>query len=193
MDRETAKEGGSDTRLRDHFLGWQCRLRQHAMRRFGGRPSPGMRPRVMREHGGEIAPAMTVLLVERDPAESVGLFRHVVRKTHDPERRYRDALRMLSSAYFQQPRSFSDVMTALFSRESAVADTLVSEGRCRLEFEQYGQRYRVPCTVAELASGDPSFEATYWHNHMFNPAMPGAMRVLAFTPDWRRAAGNPPV
>ena len=32
-------------RIRDHFLGWQCRIRQIAMRQEGGRPSPGMRPR----------------------------------------------------------------------------------------------------------------------------------------------------
>ncbi len=33
--------------IRDHFLAWQCRIRQMAMREQGGRPSPGMRPRVL--------------------------------------------------------------------------------------------------------------------------------------------------
>ncbi len=28
--------------LRDHFLGWQCRLRQLAVREAGGRPSSGI-------------------------------------------------------------------------------------------------------------------------------------------------------
>ena len=32
--------------IRDHFLGWQCRVRQLAMRQAGGRPTSGMRPEV---------------------------------------------------------------------------------------------------------------------------------------------------
>ena len=179
--------------LRDHFLGWQCRVRQHAVRQYGGRPSPGMRPRVAHIGGSELAAAMTVVLVEKGPGESTALFRHIVRKTHDPERRYRDALKALSSAYYQAPANFSDVMTALFAAQSALAGTLVSQARCVLEFEQFSQGYRIPCGVVALADDDPAYQATYWHNHMFNPVMPGAVRVLAFTPDWPRAAAHPPV
>ena len=40
--------------LRDHFLAWQCRIRQIAMRQDGGRPSPGMRPRVLNTAGREV-------------------------------------------------------------------------------------------------------------------------------------------
>ena len=40
--------------LRDHFLAWQCRIRQIAMRQDGGRPSPGMRPRVLDAIGPRI-------------------------------------------------------------------------------------------------------------------------------------------
>ncbi len=54
-------------RIRDHFLGWQCRIREHAMRHHGGRPSPGMRPRVARPDGTEIAAAVTVLLIQAEP------------------------------------------------------------------------------------------------------------------------------
>jgi hypothetical protein len=50
-------------KLRDDFLGWQCRIRQIAMRQDSGRPSPGMRPRVLDTAGREIAPALTVLIV----------------------------------------------------------------------------------------------------------------------------------
>ena len=34
----------AEAALRDHFLGWQCRLRQLAVREAGGRPTSGMRP-----------------------------------------------------------------------------------------------------------------------------------------------------
>jgi hypothetical protein len=36
----------AEAALRDHFLGWQCRIRQYAVRHGGGRPSSGMRPSV---------------------------------------------------------------------------------------------------------------------------------------------------
>ena len=32
--------------LRDHFMGWQCRIRQHAVRTGKGRPTEGMTPTV---------------------------------------------------------------------------------------------------------------------------------------------------
>ena len=42
MSRWTAAQEA----LKRHFLGWQCRIRQHVMRDGGGRPSPGMCPTV---------------------------------------------------------------------------------------------------------------------------------------------------
>ena len=61
--------------MRDGFIGWQCRIRQHAFRTQGGRPSPGMRPRVLDADGGEISPGVTVLLIEEEPAETIAQFR----------------------------------------------------------------------------------------------------------------------
>ena len=48
-------------RLRDHFVGWQCRIRADAMRRRKGRPAPGMRPQALSTVGEELAPAVTTL------------------------------------------------------------------------------------------------------------------------------------
>ena len=59
-----------------------------------------------------------------------------------------------------------------------------------LEFEEYTQAYQVPCRVAELATNDALFRATYWHNRMFNPNIPPGVRILAFTPDWKHAEGS---
>ncbi len=181
------KDGHGGSRLRASFLGWQCRIREHAVRHHGGRPSPGMRPRVVGADGAQIAAAVTVLLIPAEPAPSTALFRHIARKTHDPERRYRDAAGILSSDYFQNPEDFSDVLTALFALDSPVAASLSAAGRCVLAFEEAGQGYRLPCSVARLAADHPAHQATYWHNLLFNPAMPGAVTVLAYTPDWPRA------
>ena len=82
----------SAARLRDGFLAWQCRIRQIAMRQDGGRPSPGMRPRVRDASGRELSPALTVLILPRDPAESAAFFRFQVTKTADPRDVYQRAL-----------------------------------------------------------------------------------------------------
>ena len=180
------------SRLRDHFIGWQCRIRQHAMREYGGQPSPGMRPRVLSLDGAEVAAWITVVLMEADPAATTAEFRHVVQKTHDPERRHGDGVKLLSAGYFQSTRQFTGVMTALFALDSTTAGALAEAGHCLLEFEQFSQSYRLLSTVADLAGDDPAYQATFWHSSMFNPAMPGRVRILAFAPDWSRSTADPP-
>ncbi len=163
------------------------------MRQDGGRPSAGMRPAVISPDGGRLDEAITVLIVPRDPAESTGLFRHQVRRTHDPALRHQRALEILSATFYQHPESFSDVLTALFATDSSLAATLTVAGRCVLEFSQFSQAYRMACAVGTAAAGDPIYEATYWHNALFNPSLPGAVSVLTFSPDWSEVRADPPV
>lgn len=179
--------------LRDHFMGWQCRIRQHAVRQEGGRPGPGMRPRVLGGDGSVLAEAMTVLIVPREPGETVYRFRYLARRTHDPAERFQKAIETLSEAYFQRPRDFSDRMTGLFGPQSELAAGLLAEQSCVLEFQQFSQGYRIPCAVAELAPDDLAWQHTYWHNFLFNPALPPDPRILAFSPHWAVAAAEPPV
>ena len=179
--------------LRDHFLGWQCRIRQHAVRTEGGRPSAGMRPRVMDRKGALLAESVTVLIVPRDPAETIHRFRHLARRTYDPAERFQKAIETLSDAYFQQPRDFSDQMTGLFGPESELASRLLQLEGCLLEFSQFSQSYRLPCAVSELSADQPAWQHTYWHNLLFNPALAPAPRILAFSPLWAEAEANPPI
>jgi hypothetical protein len=178
-------------KLRDHFLGWQCRIRQIAMRQDGGRPSPGMRPRVLDATGREIAPALTVLIVPKESAETTALFRFQVQKTSDPKDVYERGLALLQGDYFQQPETFSDRLTALLPRRWALATTLLAGRACILEFDQFRQFYRLPSKVSALPSDDPAREATIWHNRLFNPSLPDDVQVLAFRPDWDRAEATP--
>jgi hypothetical protein len=60
--------------LRGEFIGWQCRVRQLAARQDGGRPSAGMRPRVVSLGGDELAAAVVVLITETDPENSTQQF-----------------------------------------------------------------------------------------------------------------------
>jgi hypothetical protein len=177
--------------LRDHFLGWQCRIRQIAMRQDGGRPSPGMRPRLLSTAGREIAPAVTMLMVPRDSEESTAFFRFQVQKSNDARDIFERGLAFLQADYFQEPRSFDGRLVAVFPQTSALAATLVKEGDCVLEFEQFRQLYRLPCHVTELPPGDASREAALWHNRIFNPTLPDDVHVLAFRPDWANAEARP--
>jgi hypothetical protein len=177
----------SPRRIRDRFLAWQCLVRQAAMREEGGRPSPGMRPRVLDTAGRELSPALTVLLIPKEPEESTAFFRFQVMKTQDPRDLYESVLAYLQADYFQQPLAFSDRLTAVLQAASLLAGRLVAEGTCTLEFNDFRQAYWLPCTVTLLKDGDQRREATLWHNRAFNPALPDEMLVLEFTPDWTSA------
>ena len=188
-----AGEESAQESLRAHFLGWQCRIRQKAVREDGGRPSQGMRPAVQDAAGAPLAVAVTVVIAEADPATTTAEFRHMVRRTQDPAKRYEAAIRFLASAYYQHPETFSDRMTALFPPGAQLATRLVAAGRCVLSFREYGQSYRLPSAVVRLDGDDPFWQAIYWHNALFNPAMPPDPLVIAFDPDWGEATAFPPV
>ena len=178
-------------RLRDHFVGWQCRIRADAMRRRSGQPSPGMRPRVLSAAGEELAPAVTTLLVRREAESFAPEFRHLARRTHDPRDRREAALALLAERYYQYARDFSDVLTATFATGSAIAADLAHEGRCVLAFAQDSQRYDLPCSVSVLRADDPRRDETWWHNALFNPQLPPDIPVLAFVPRWLDAVADP--
>lgn len=179
--------------LRDHFLGWQCRLRQMAVRQGGGRPVSGMRPTVVLPGDGARGFEITVLIVPRAPETSTAQFSHLARKTHDPAERYEAALKLLAASYYQKAREFSDQLTALFGPDAELAARLVEAGRCTLHFDQYSQRYALPCRVRPLPEADPAWQATYWHNSLFNREIPGGIAILGFRPDWAAATADPPV
>lgn len=178
-------------RLRDQFFRWQCRIRQISVRKADARPTSGMVPRVDSAGAQGSAPRLTVLITKTDAAVT-DQFRFFFKKTIDPAQRHDDAVNYLAAAHYQQPDTFRDELSALCGRRHAVADRLLQEGQCALEFEQYNQYYRIPCRVRSAAAGDPIFEATYWHNILFNPDMPPDVRVLVFEPVWRKATADPP-
>ncbi len=179
--------------LRDHFLGWQCRIRQFAMREAGGRPSEGMRPWVTPVGHEETLGRIIVLVNKKEPEEITAQFRHTVRRTQDPLMRLEDGMKSLQGTYYQKSRDFSDTITALFAPGSQAAAQLVHLGGARLDFSEGRQSYLLPCDVRQLAEHEPLWQASFWHNALFNPTMPGDVRVLAFLPDWAHAAADPPV
>ena len=181
----------TDSAVRKHFLGWQCRIRQIAMRDGEGRPTSGMRPQALLSDGREIMPAMTVVLIPKDPDESTTFFQFQAKKSADPKEVYDKALQYLQATHFHNHATFRDELTAVFSADSAVAKTLSKAGACILKFEQFSQKFDLACAVRMIGSEEPIWAATYWHNRVFNPTLPGNVSILGFTPDWSQSSAEP--
>lgn len=170
-----------------HFLTWQCRLRQIAMREAGGRPSGGMCPAVFDAEGNELAGAITTLITRENPSESTEFLRFQVQKHHDPEDIYKKSLTYLQSTHYQRAIEFSDELTAIFGAASSFVERLMEEGKCVLRFEEYSQNYTLPCRVRILEPSEPAFSASEWHSRVFNPKMGDGFQVIGFQPDWDEA------
>ena len=177
--------------IQDYFIGWQCRVRQYAMRNSEGRPSSGMRPCVLLKDGTEVASAATLLLVPIHPQESIQQFRFMALKTNDPRDRLKKAIELLSSTFYQHVENFSGVMTGLFSGSSETVKTLVNKKSCVLEFDYQQQSFRIPFRVRVLKKKEPAYEFTYWHNFLFNPYLSPEVKVLGFDPNWSGAFADP--
>lgn len=179
------------TALRDAFLAWQCRIRQIMMRDEMGRPGAGVMPAL---HLGDAAEPMGHVITVLSKAPGHGLvpeMRHIVQRTNDPARRREDALKLFSEMYYQRPREFSDLLTATFPPDSPGAAAIREAGRVRLVFEAYNQRFDLACRVWRLAEHHPSYQSTWWHNALFNPALPADTVILGFEPDWTASSAEP--
>ena len=169
---------------RNSFIGWQCRLRQIAMREEGGRPSTGMRPKLAFSNDGKFTDEITVLLVRQNSESDASRFKYLFLKTQDPKIRYDSALEFLSSTYYQRPREFSDELTGLFHSSNSLAQKLLLKGFCVLNFSQFSASYRLRCQVRQLREEEAAYQTTYWHNRLFNPNLPANIMVVGFLPDW---------
>jgi hypothetical protein len=181
----------SNDALRDHFLGWQCRIRQIAVRQLAGQPMPAMQPAVWSRKGEPLSQRVTILIIKTEPAESTAYFRHQLLRTQDPAEARAAGLAFLAADHFQDPLSFSEEMTALFPAASPLAATILAERPVLLDFDQFSQRYRISCKVRRLKADDPARQATLWHNRLFNPNLGNDAEVLSFRPNWKNAMAEP--
>ncbi|OED40066.1 hypothetical protein AB833_12855 [Chromatiales bacterium (ex Bugula neritina AB1)] len=179
--------------LKNYFYGWQCRVRQHTVRKEGGRPSSGMQAELYVKVSDRNLGPINTGLVQLDSEDITKEFRHINKKTFDPKIRRDAALKILSSAYYQHPRSFDDQLTATFSIDSELAALLLEQKVCELVFQQYQQSFRVHCAVSALSEDDAGYQSTYWHNKMFNATLPAAVSILSFRPNWTASSADPVV
>ena len=161
---------------------WQCRLRKHAMREKHGRPSDGMSAGIHAIAGGDEQARISFLINRGDSATRTAEFRHIVRKTQDPSQWLKNGLRILAELHYHESDQFVNDLTALFSVDSSTAYALLKAGQCSLSFAEGSIEHRFDFDIRSLDRDDGLFQATYWHNHLFNPTLPGKVRVLAFRP-----------
>ena len=164
------------------FIGWQCRLRKRSMRELEGRPTEGMTAGIYSVSGGEEQSRLNFLILHQDSADRTAEFRNIVRKSQDPSQWRKNGLRILSERHYQTDQGFRDGLTALFALDSAVAAALVEAGQCRLKFAENTIEHSFDFGVTVLPQNSEPYQATYWHNHLFNPALPGNVQILEFSP-----------
>jgi hypothetical protein len=164
------------------FISWQCRLRKMSVRELGGRPTEGMSAGIFAISGGEEQSRMNFTIVRRDSRERNDEFRHIVRKSPDSSQWLKDGLRILSELHYHEEKEFDQQLTALFSLDSTLAYALTKAGQCHLKFAQDSVEHGFDFDVVSLNQDEDNFQATYWHNRLFNPTLPGKVRVLGFNP-----------
>ncbi|MCP4488435.1 MAG: hypothetical protein GY820_14100 [Gammaproteobacteria bacterium] len=164
------------------FISWQCRLRKMSVREMAGQPLAGMSAGVFSVNGGEEQTSIQFLIVKQEPAAVTSELRHIVRKTPDPAEWVKNGLRILAERHYQDDNNFSNNLTALFNLNSSVAEALKHAGECHLKFKQDSIKHAFDFAVAKLDESDDYYQATYWHNRLFNPTLPGKVEVLRFSP-----------
>jgi len=179
--------------LRDAFLRWQCRVRQMAMREDMGRPGAAVSPFVtLRGDSAPLGQIITVL--SKMPAHSlIPEFKHMVKRTFDPAQRRDKAIELFSETYYQKARTFSDILTSVFTQGSEGAARIRRAEHCTLHFNAYGQQFDLICKTWRLAPKNPYYQSTWWHNHLFNPDLSKEAIILGFEPDWDASSATPPV
>ncbi len=188
---EVVRMDSANVALRDSFLRWQCRVRQMMMRDAGGRPGDGVTPALtLAGAAGPMGHVVTVLSKSPQYSKTPEM-RQMARRTNDPALRRDAALTFFSESYYQKAAEFSDILTATFPPGSPGAAAIREAGHVTLGFAAYSQRYDLDCRVWALAGHNPLWQATYWHNLLFNPNLPADTVILGFEPDWSRSSAGP--
>ena len=177
--------------IQNYFIGWQCRVREFALRNEEGRPNGGMRPQIALKNGEVVFPAATLLIIPDNPDQTIRQFRFMALKTHDPKERYTKALQLLAAKFYQNAEDFSGAMSGIFSRFSEEVKALEKDQSCIIEFDYQQQAFKIPCHVSASPKNESVHEFTYWHNYLFNPNLSPEVKVLHFKPDWEKTVSEP--
>lgn len=188
---EVIRLDSANEALKRYFMQWQCRLRQIVMREREGKPDESIMPALLLDGQSEPMGHIITLICKSAPYSKVPELKHISRKTNDPADRRKTALTLFSETYYQKATEFSDILTSTFQPESEGAARIRRAGHVHLLFDAYQQQFSLPCKVWRLSQHNPLWQATYWHNLLFNPSLPNNTIILGFEPDWSRASADP--
>ena len=93
--------------VQNYFIGWQCRVRELALRSEEGRPNGGMRPKIILKNGKVVFSAATLLIIPDQPDQNISQLRFMALKTQDPKERYTKGLQLLAAKFYQNVEDFS--------------------------------------------------------------------------------------
>ena len=170
--------------LKSTFMFWQCKVRQIIMREEMGCPGVAISPKLFSAEKEEPLRRLIVLISRKPPYSMTPEMPHIFRSTHDPAQRREKAVELFASTYYREPKEFSDVLTATFLPASPEANLICSLAKCFLVFEGYGKKFNLCCEASQLDVDSPLFQATWWHNLLFNPYLNPKTIILSFKPKW---------
>jgi hypothetical protein len=177
--------------LRDAFLRWQCRVRMMSMRENMGKPDDPIMPSLTLQGDTEPMGHVITVMSKLPQYGKTPEMQHMVKRTFDPAQRRTKALEFFSETYYQKSKEFSDILTSSFPVNSQGAKAIRDAEKCKLKFEAYSQVFELECKVWTLAKTNALYQATWWHNHLFNPDMQDDAVILGFEPDWEKSHADP--
>ena len=176
--------------LREKFIHWQCRAREISMRDNQGRPDDAIKPYLIldgeKQKLGQIITVLSRLPLYSQTPEMM----HLVKSKVDPSACREAAVQLFSENYYQKSFQFSDVLTAGFPPSSTLAKLICDKMNCQLIFEYYSQRFELVCKATKIRKDDHLFQATWWHNRIFNPRLNPETIIIGFEPNWIASKAN---
>ena len=171
-------------KLQIAFLGWQCRIRQKAIRQNGGQPNKGMLAKITLPTKNPASFEVITVLCRLPEASKNAELMHIAKNTHDPAERRENAIRFFSAGYYQERRLFSDMLVAAFPPNSSKIEELIYAKKCQLDIEAFSTHFKLSCKPKLLDNHHPSRVACHFHNFLFNPYQLPNTKYIGFEVDW---------
>ena len=175
------------------FMKWQCQIRQMSIRQMEGKPDSAIMPSLILSESKENLGKIITLINKSTDYDVTPEMKHMAKKTNDSSQVRQDALKFFAEAYYQKPKTFSDILTATFLPNSYGAAKIYGEKNCILQFDAYAQSFELKCKVWRLSKHHQLYQATWWHNKLFNPSLHPDTEVLGFEADWESSTANPDI
>jgi hypothetical protein len=173
--------------LRTDFLFWQCKIRQLVMREKQGRPIDVLMPELSIKNNEKSLAKIIVILSKFQMYSKIPEIRHIVQSSNDPKVRLEKGIGLLSEKYYSNYTEFSDILTASFASNSNIVHFICEQKVCNLKFEGFGKRYMLCCKTSLLSQDDYFYQATWWHNKIFNSALSSNIEIVSFEPNWNKS------